>query len=51
MADRAEIAIHGCDGLGGTCGQAESQSCIWLLTSDITLLAERIGPGTPVTIS
>lgn len=46
-----QIGIHGRDGLGGTLGQAESHGCIRLGTPDITWLASRIGPGTPVTIS
>jgi lipoprotein-anchoring transpeptidase ErfK/SrfK len=46
-----QIAIHGRDGLGGTPGTAESHGCIRLLTADITWLADRIGPGVPVTIT
>jgi lipoprotein-anchoring transpeptidase ErfK/SrfK len=45
-----EIALHGRDGLGGTLGQAQSHGCVRLATSDITWLAARIVPGTPVTI-
>lgn len=45
-----QIGIHGRDNLGGTLGQAESHGCMRLATADITWLAERIGPGVPVTI-
>ena len=45
-----QIAIHGRDSLGGTPGQAESHGCMRLLTSNITWLVARIGPGTVVTI-
>ena len=45
-----QIGIHGRDLLGGTLGQAESHGCMRLATSDITWLADRIGPGVPVTI-
>ena len=46
-----QIAIHGRDGLGGTPGQAQSHGCIRLVTANITWLADRIGPGVPVTIT
>ncbi len=46
-----QIGIHGRDSLGGTLGQAQSHGCVRLDTPDITWLANRIGPGTPVTIS
>jgi lipoprotein-anchoring transpeptidase ErfK/SrfK len=45
-----QIGIHGRDNLGGTLGQAESHGCMRLATGDITWLADRIGPGVPVTI-
>jgi lipoprotein-anchoring transpeptidase ErfK/SrfK len=45
-----QIGIHGRDNLGGTLGQAESHGCVRLATSSIEWLAERVGPGTPVTI-
>jgi lipoprotein-anchoring transpeptidase ErfK/SrfK len=46
-----QIAIHGRDNLGGTLGQAVSHGCIRLATPAITWLAQRITPGTPVTIT
>ena len=46
-----QIGIHGRDGLGGTPGTAASHGCVRLLTADITWLANRIGPGVPVTIT
>jgi len=45
-----QIALHGRDNLGGTLGAAESHGCIRLATSSIDWLAQRIGPGVPVTI-
>ncbi len=45
-----QIGIHGRDNLGGTLGQAESHGCMRLAAADITWLADRIGPGVPVTI-
>ena len=45
-----QIAVHGRDQLGGTLGSAESHGCLRLGTFDIEWLAERIGPGVPVTI-
>jgi lipoprotein-anchoring transpeptidase ErfK/SrfK len=45
-----QIALHGRDGLGGTLGAAESHGCVRLATSSIDWLAQRIGPGVPVTI-
>jgi hypothetical protein len=45
-----QIALHGRDSLGGTLGAAESHGCMRLSTSSIDWLAERIGPGVPVTI-
>ncbi len=46
-----QIALHGRDNLGGTLGAAESHGCMRLATSSIDWLAERIGPGVPVTIN
>jgi L,D-transpeptidase-like protein len=45
-----QIALHGRDLLGGTLGAAESHGCMRLATASIVWLAERIGPGVPVTI-
>jgi hypothetical protein len=45
-----QIAMHGRDNLGGTLGAAESHGCMRLATSSIDWLAQRIGPGVPVTI-
>lgn len=45
-----QIAVHGRDYYGGTLGAAQSHGCIRLATSSITWLAQRIGPGVPVTI-
>jgi lipoprotein-anchoring transpeptidase ErfK/SrfK len=45
-----QIGLHGRDGLGGILGAAESHGCVRLATASIDWLAERIGPGVPVTI-
>jgi len=45
-----QIGIHGRDELGGTLGTAASHGCIRLATASIDWLADRVGPGTPVTI-
>ncbi len=45
-----QIALHGRDNLGGVLGAAESHGCVRLGTASIDWLAERIGPGVPVTI-
>jgi L,D-transpeptidase catalytic domain len=45
-----QIALHGRDNLGGTLGAAESHGCMRLATASIDWLAQRIGPGVPVTI-
>jgi lipoprotein-anchoring transpeptidase ErfK/SrfK len=45
-----QIAIHGRENLGGTLGTAASHGCMRLATASIDWLAERIVPGTPVTI-
>jgi lipoprotein-anchoring transpeptidase ErfK/SrfK len=46
-----QIALHGLENVGGTLGTAESHGCVRLDNSVITWLADRIGPGVPVTIS
>jgi lipoprotein-anchoring transpeptidase ErfK/SrfK len=46
-----QIALHGRDNLGGVLGAAESHGCVRLATASIDWLAQRIGPGVPVTIS
>jgi lipoprotein-anchoring transpeptidase ErfK/SrfK len=45
-----QIAIHGRENLPAPLGTAASFGCIRLATATIEWLAERIGPGTPVTI-
>jgi L,D-transpeptidase catalytic domain len=45
-----QIALHGRDNLGGVLGEAESHGCVRLATASIDWLAQRIGPGVPVTI-
>ncbi len=45
-----QVAIHGRDDLGGTLGAAQSHGCVRLATASISWLAQRIGPGVPVTI-
>ena len=46
-----QIALHGTDNIGGIPGTAASHGCMRLSTADITWLADRIPPGTPVTIT
>jgi len=46
-----QIALHGIDNVGGVPGTAASHGCMRLSTPDISWLAHRIGPGTPVTIT
>ncbi len=46
-----QIALHGRDNLGGVLGAAESHGCVRLATQSIDWLAQRIGPGVPVTIA
>jgi lipoprotein-anchoring transpeptidase ErfK/SrfK len=47
-----QVALHGVGGgLGGTPGQAQSHGCVRFENADITWLAARIYPGTPVTIT
>jgi lipoprotein-anchoring transpeptidase ErfK/SrfK len=46
-----QIALHGLDNVGGQLGTAESHGCVRLGDGDITWLAHRIAPGTPVSIS
>ena len=46
-----QVALHGMDGgLYATPGSAVSHGCVRLLDKDITWLAHKIYPGTPVTI-
>jgi lipoprotein-anchoring transpeptidase ErfK/SrfK len=46
-----QIALHGLENVGGILGTAESHGCVRLDNAVITWLADRIGPGVPVTIS
>lgn len=47
-----QVALHGVGGgLGGTPGQAQSHGCVRFTTADISWLAHRVAPGTPVTIT
>jgi lipoprotein-anchoring transpeptidase ErfK/SrfK len=46
-----QIALHGTDNVGGIPGTAVSHGCIRLSTQAISWLANRIGPGTRVTIT
>ena len=47
-----QVALHGVGGgLGGTLGTAESHGCVRFATAAITWLAQRIYPGTPLTIT
>jgi hypothetical protein len=46
-----QIALHGLDNVGGQLGTAASHGCVRLSGAAITWLAERIAPGTPVTIT
>jgi lipoprotein-anchoring transpeptidase ErfK/SrfK len=46
-----QIALHGLDNVGGTPGKAQSHGCVRLADKNIRWLAERIGPGVPVTIA
>ena len=45
-----QIALHGLQNVGGTLGTAESHGCIRMADRDISWLAARIAPGTPVSI-
>lgn len=45
-----QIAVHGLDNIGGTLGAAQSHGCVRLAAPAISWLAQRIGPGVPVTI-
>lgn len=45
-----QIALHGVENLGGTPGTAVSHGCVRLANRQISWLAARIAPGTPVTI-
>lgn len=46
-----QIALHGTDNLAGALGTAVSHGCIRLSTRAITWLAQRIGGGTPLTVT
>jgi lipoprotein-anchoring transpeptidase ErfK/SrfK len=46
-----QIALHGTHHLAGAMGTAASHGCIRLSARQITWLAERIGPGIPLTIT
>ncbi len=47
-----QVALHGVGGgLGGTLGTAESHGCVRFANAAITWLAQRIYPGTPVTVT
>ena len=45
-----QIALHGLGSVGGVPGTAVSHGCMRLSRRDISWLADRIGPGVPVTI-
>ncbi len=45
-----QIALHGTQNIGGVLGTAASHGCVRLDAGAITWLANRIDPGTPVTI-
>jgi lipoprotein-anchoring transpeptidase ErfK/SrfK len=45
-----QIALHGLRHLEGRPGTAVSHGCVRLADADITWLADRLGPGVPVTI-
>jgi len=45
-----QIAIHGVWNVGGRMGTAASHGCVRLSTAAVTWVAERIGPGVPVTV-
>lgn len=45
-----QIALHGLRNVGGTMGTAASKGCVRLENAAITWLAQRIGPGVPVTV-
>lgn len=45
-----QIALHGLRNVGGRMGTAASKGCVRLENAAVTWLAERIGPGVPVTI-
>jgi hypothetical protein len=46
-----QIAIHGRGNLGGALGTATSHGCLRLSDRAVTMLATRIAPGTPLTIT
>ena len=45
-----QTALHGVANIGGVLGTAVSHGCVRLDTDAIRWLAERIGPGVPVTV-
>ncbi|GAC1484835.1 MAG: hypothetical protein NVS1B9_01890 [Solirubrobacteraceae bacterium] len=45
-----QIALHGLGNIGGTLGTAASHGCVRLGRSAISWLAERLGPGVPLSI-
>jgi lipoprotein-anchoring transpeptidase ErfK/SrfK len=46
-----QIALHGLSNVGGRPGTAASHGCVRLPNRDIAWIAQRVGPGAPVTIS
>lgn len=46
-----QTALHGVANIGGVLGTAVSHGCVRLDTDAIRWLAERIGPGAPVTVT
>ena len=46
-----QTALHGLANIGGVLGTAVSNGCVRLNTEAIRWLAERIGPGVPVTVT
>jgi len=46
-----QTALHGLANIGGVLGTAVSHGCVRLSTDAISWLAERIGPGVPVTVT
>jgi lipoprotein-anchoring transpeptidase ErfK/SrfK len=45
-----QIAVHGLRGVGGQLGTAASHGCVRLANWAVTWVAQRIGPGVPITI-
>ncbi len=48
---QGQVAIHGLANLGGTPGTAISHGCVRLANRNVSWLAGRIAPGTPVTMT